>query len=276
MNTTNVDVLATIDKFLKVLNNSNGRDKCTKVLQYSTRIADDVLSSQESPNKEAIKRIQAFGGGIATARKVFRFWKPLVGYLALIRFIQRVGRISGAPNKEKPIKLIELLQMLEKLLISNYFLLDHLNWASKIGLLSNEPVKPDSYELKSLFNNSRTARYGTIGFTFWMYAALCGVAATTLELVDNVNQENVLMEQMTVNLKLSQDDTATKRSKELEMQVIQVNKQRNALIRKQIAAICDAGTAASLAGYWQTKNWFVGVMGVTSSLIGVYELWPEN
>ena len=102
-------VLVTIDKFLKLLNNSNGRDKCTKVLQYSTRIVDDVLSSQTTPNKEAIKRVQAFGTGIATARKVFRFWKPLVGYLALLRFIQRVLRLSQGSSSS----LISLLMFVD-------------------------------------------------------------------------------------------------------------------------------------------------------------------
>jgi hypothetical protein len=66
-------VLITIDNFLKVVNTSNGRDKATKVLQYSTRIVDDLLSSQSIPNKELIKRVQLFGNGLATARKVFRY-----------------------------------------------------------------------------------------------------------------------------------------------------------------------------------------------------------
>jgi len=284
-------VLATIDNFLKVTNNSNGRDKLTKILQYSTRIVDDALSSQQNPNLDAIKRVQLFGTGLATARKVMRFWKPLVGYLALIRFIQRLVRLSHGNGKEKELKLIELFQLIEKVFVSNYFLFDHLNWASKLGLLSNQqPVKENSYELTSLLNNSRGARYGTIGFTFWMYGALAGLIATTMELVENVNRESALVAEMHANVKQQQQkqptvsssttsnldlgDDNNKRAKELELQMVKLTHERNALIRKEIVGLCDFGTAANLSGHWQTKNWFVGLLGVVSAGIGVYELWP--
>ena len=209
-------ILVTLDNLLKLVNNANGRDKATKVLQYSTRIVDDAMSSTQNPNLEVIKRVRLFGTGLATARKVMRFWKPLTGYLALIRFIERLVRLSQGSGKEKQLKLIEVLQLIEKVFVANYFLLDHLNWAAKTGLLSNEKltdgkssdnslVPSTGYELKSLFNNGKAARYGQIGFTFWMYGVLAGVIATSMELVNSVNREAALLSEMNANLKELQE-----------------------------------------------------------------------
>jgi hypothetical protein len=286
-------VLITIDNFLKVVNTSNGRDKATKVLQYSTRIVDDLLSSQSIPNKELIKRVQLFGNGLATARKVFRFWKPLSGYLLLFRFIQKL--LGTGPNgaKKQAVQLVELLQLIEQVFIANYFLLDHLNWAAKLGLLSNEkisnaisPIPTDksiavksTSTLKNLFNNSRAARYGQIGFTFWMYGALAGLIANIIKLIENVNREAALLVEMNSHLKQQfQQPTSEetgRRSKELEAQMLKLTQERYALIRKVIVSLCDFGTAASLSGHWQAKNWLVGVLGVVSAGIGVYEQWPS-
>jgi len=284
-------ILVTLDNLLKLVNNANGRDKATKVLQYSTRIVDDAMSSTQNPNLEVIKRVRLFGTGLATARKVMRFWKPLTGYLALIRFIQRLIRLSQGSGKEKQLKLIEVLQLIEKVFVANYFLLDHLNWAAKTGLLSNEKLTDGKssdnslvpsgggYELKSLFNNGKAARYGQIGFTFWMYGVLAGVIATSMELVNSVNREAALLSEMNANLKelqVSHEESfdANSRAKELEQQMVKLTNERNALIRKEIVGLCDLGTAAALSGHWQAKNWLVGVLGVVSAGIGVYEMWP--
>lgn len=304
--------LSTLDNLLKLVNNANGRDKATKVLQYGTRIVDDAItSSSSSPSSlELVKRVRLFGTGLATARKVMRFWKPLVGYMALIRFIQRIVRLTGrgsgtasslsltgSGTKEKPVQWIEILQLIEKVFVSNYFLFDHLNWASKIGLLSNEKLSNSGEiidysgddgsmrstvvgKLKAVFNNGKALRYGQIGFTFWMYGVLAGLIATSLELKNNIVRESNLLMEINANLKqMSASDSseeANRRAKELELELVRLTRERSALLRKALVGLCDLGTAASLSGHWQAKNWIVGVLGVVSAGIGCYEMWPKE
>jgi len=279
-------LLDTIDTFLKLLNSSLGRDQCNRLIQYGSKIADDALRvSPQTNHPELIKRVQAMGAAVATARKVARFWRPIAGYLVLIRFLVKIAssqqQQSSFISRIRSVSLLELLRVIEQFCLAHYFLFDHLNWAGKIGLFSNEPLSgyctpatttttvTTNHKIslaQYLFNNARTAEYNVKSSKFWLFGVLAGLIANSIELKGNYKRDQDLLKQ-TMRI-------ASNKPEYFEQEKNKIVTERNALIRKLIVGVCDVGVASSFSGYWKTKEWVVGLCGVIPALFLIYDLWP--
>ncbi|KAF0983956.1 hypothetical protein FDP41_007871 [Naegleria fowleri] len=244
-------VINFINQFQTLTNTGLGRDKATKVIQYGCKIIEEILERSASPtvdHKDLIVRVQRTSAGLATARRVMRFWKPFQGYVALIQFIEAL--ISG-----KKQTVTAILDLVSKLCMAHYFLVDHLTWLSREKILSDMPLelaqKSQSF-FASTFNNNKNADYSRIGSNFWFYGVVFAILAHVLRWSEYL----------------------TKEKKEFDI-VRDANQQK--MFRTLIALFCDFGTAAILAKKTTFQNKAaLGVFGVVSSLISIYDAWPSQ
>lgn len=296
--------MSILDKFLILLNSSLGRDQCSRMLQYGSKIADDLLCNmlpRSELQMELVKRVRTFGGAVAVARKVARFWRPLTGYLALVRYIvkwlqirQRQNHgISFLPVEEgnNDWSWSEFLRILEQFCTANYMLWDHLNWAGRMGLFSDEPLER-AHGFQLVLNNAKTAQYNITSSKFWLLAALFGLIATCIELYKKrqelLAKQRELSQQQPMwtmsdgrfkthvpkDLNHTEDDKDDKRRKWLSG-VNKLMREQEQLIRKAMIALCDIGVAANFSGYWKTTEWRVGLCGVIPAILIIYDLWSQ-
>lgn len=103
------------------LGKSDGRDKLLATVQYAA-----MFISAGAPGN--VKTIQS---SVATARKVFRIFKPLESLTPLL--------MQPSLNRHKPL-IIEILKKLKCILMAVYFGGDHVVWMKQAGLLKNAHV----------------------------------------------------------------------------------------------------------------------------------------
>ncbi|EFC49520.1 predicted protein [Naegleria gruberi] len=240
-----------INQFQTLTNSGLGRDKATKIIQYGCKIIEEILEKSASPAndyKDLIVRVQRTSAGLATARRVMRFWKPFQGYVALLQFIESL--ING-----KKQTVIGIFELVSKLCMAHYFLMDHLTWLSKEKILSELPLelaeKSQSF-IATTFNNNKNADYSRSSSNFWFYGVVFALVAHVLKYSEYL----------------------TKEKKEFDI-TRDVNQQK--MFRTFIALVCDLGTAAILAKKISYQNKAaLGVFGVASSLISIYDNWPSQ
>jgi hypothetical protein len=303
--------MSILDRFLILLNSSLGRDQCARVLQYGSKIADDVLCSMLPHSElqmELVNRVRIFGGAVAVARKVARFWRPLTGYLALVRYVVKLLQICQRQTYGMVSFLTmetshdwswssEFLRILEQFCLANYMLWDHLNWAGRMGLLSDEQLEK-AHGFSFVFNNAKTAQYNITSSKFWLLAAFFGLIATCIEMYkkrqellakqmelkqQQQQQQLQLQESLSNNNNINMSDDRFRihgseednKSKQWFLQVEKLLKEEEQLIRKAVIALCDIGVAANFSGYWKTAEWRVGLCGVIPAILIIYDLWPQ-
>ncbi|KAL9655636.1 hypothetical protein ABK040_002299 [Willaertia magna] len=239
-----------INQLQSLTNTSAGRDKCTKILQYGCKIIEEIIERTTAPtteNKEVLVRVQRVGAGLATARRVMRFWKPFQGYIALLQFIESL--LTG-----KRQTVVNLFDLLSKLCMAHYFLVDHLTWASREKVLSDmslEQAQKNEFFFATLFNNNRNADYSRISVNFWFYGVIFSLIAQGLKHAEFLRNND----------------------KSFDFK----DPQQKKMIRTFIALLCDLGTAAILAKKVGIQNKAVlGLLGVVSSLITIYDTWPSQ
>lgn len=130
------------------LDKSDGRDKLLAAVQYVA-----MFISAGTPGDA--KKIQA---SIATARKVFRIFRPLESLTPLLH--------NPSINKSKPLA-IEIINKLKPILMSIYFGADHIVWLQQAGLTSNKTL------------TSRAQKASLYG---WFGGSLCTIVSEIYEL----------------------------------------------------------------------------------------------
>eukprot|EP00761_Pharyngomonas_kirbyi_P012640 gb/GECH01012667.1/.p1 GENE.gb/GECH01012667.1/~~gb/GECH01012667.1/.p1 ORF type:complete len:211 (+),score=38.71 gb/GECH01012667.1/:1-633(+) len=119
--------------FQSLINDSNGRDKVNKVIQYGAKALSPALSFIGYKNEaEMCSKVSA---GFADGRKIMRLFKPLPAYQQTISLISK----GAIPSLET------LLAVLKDLCMAHYFLFDHAVWLSKRGILVSPKVTWPTY-----------------------------------------------------------------------------------------------------------------------------------
>ena len=237
-----------INQFQTLTNSGLGRDKATKILQYGCKIIEAIIDQSANPSdhKDFILRLQRTSAGLATARRVMRFWKPFQGYVALLQFIE--GLIGG-----KKQTVVGIFDLVSKLCMAHYFLMDHLTWASREKVLSDMPLelaqKSQSF-FATTFNNNKNADYSRASNNFWLYGVIFSIIAHVLRYSEYLSKEK----------------------KEIDF-VNDVAQQK--MLRTFIALLCDLGTAGILSYKLDYKG-SLGFFGVASSVISIYDSWPSQ
>lgn len=79
--------------FAKLLDNNNGRDKLSKLIQYSARFSKWYLGQFRAEDKESLQRAVNLEKGTANARKLVRLFRSLT-YLQKIHQILVTRKVN--------------------------------------------------------------------------------------------------------------------------------------------------------------------------------------
>jgi hypothetical protein len=264
--------LTSVDKFLKLLNDTTGRDKVTKALQYGSKIIAYIIMrnlTQVKDQKEQISnlqslltRVEKFDEAVAIARKVTRFWKPLQGYLALLRFIQQWVNTNKTPA------FLQFIGILQKLCMANYLLFDHFVWAAKMRVLPSRDV--DQAEHPLVVQNLQT--FSKVSTMSWMFGCLLEFFMESSALMNQFNQELQLTKRLSDEITKGKQEEVDKIKQELK----QLNATKRTKMIHLVSVGCDLGVSSALAKYWEPSKGVLGLLGTIAALIGVWENWPQK
>jgi len=219
-----------------VLSKSDGRDKLCATIQYA-------LMFIHAGQAGKVKKVQ---GNIASARKVFRVFKPVEVLTPMIT--DPWGTKAAKSDDPKMMFLVKRAQML---LMALYFGGDHLVWAKSSGILEDA-------ETATLAK--KVSMYG------WFGGSVCKALVEMFELSKLVSKTNQKLKDLT--------------DEEFEEERREVRAKADAQALKRTFSVCHAAVQATLAlGLVEAlplKPRTLGVLGVTSSLMNLYMLLPGS
>jgi len=156
----------TLDKFITYIATVNGKDKIAKIIQYGARFIAWYLSSYTADKDSSAKFLNLFKAG-ANARRLFR----LGNELALVQKLQTL-QLKKLADK------FEVLNLLQQIGMSVYFVWDHMVWLAANGVIDKEPLE----------------RYQLISNWGWFLGLVFGCTWNSLKLLSGVEKEKKLLQ----------------------------------------------------------------------------------
>lgn len=286
--------LAFVDNLTKLLASTMGRDKASKLLHYGSKVVQHVLEARierlmacGAPAAAVARyqdwdaRVASFEGGVASGRKVMRFGRALPGYT--LAFVELYRSLQQARSATAARLALDVVGFLNKFCMANYFLLDHLNWAARLKLLSNAPLgaaaaaqppaatkQPPAAALslpQALLNNGRLAQYAQWSAKAWMLG-VCMALVTDLHALLLLSQQEEPLQRE------ARTSTSTETAVRARQQLAQLHVKRREQFLALVANLCDLFTAMALAGLLRLTKGTLGTLGSINALIGIYKLWP--
>lgn len=114
--------------FLTFLESTQGRDKFSKLLQYTSKFAAWYLLSYQPEEKDLAGRFGKLEKGTASARKLFRLLRP-------VAFAKKVLDLA---SKGSQMTVTEGLQLGTAAGYGNYFFADHFVWLIRLGVIKGD------------------------------------------------------------------------------------------------------------------------------------------
>ena len=232
-----------LGEFLLLLETTNGRDKVCRVVQFAAKYLKWKEEANAKQRNEAL--VQMWGNlslSMSTVRKVLRFFRTI----AVLRAFQR-----SLPASASELTLELTCNLLAKLCLASYFAFDHLMYAQRIGAFS-----PDPSTAKALNQATEGSWLGEIVFTALEQLLRLQALAQAPE-VSLVVGGNVIAGVVTSSVALEEE--------------------RGRAMRALLRSALDAPIAMHFLGLeWTTKypHGYYGVLGVLSSLLSLYDMWP--
>jgi len=244
-----VPVRDTLTKFCKFVETIKGRDKITKVVQYSSRAVKHYLLAAD-PKSDWGQRFDGLYSTTGTGRKLFRIGKSLNEYETLR------GLISKGPDGD-PIKYY--LSVVKQLSFISYWFFDNIGFGIRAKFLK--------YDKKS------TGLYGSYG---WTIGSVCGLLIA-------------LYEYQKSTAKVAKKIKAYKEAKAAGKDIAEMKKELLALgfkrqksaedvVRYWFDVIVSASSAElpQAVGLTAPHDGVIGILGAASALINTYQIWRDD
>ncbi|CAG9310416.1 unnamed protein product [Blepharisma stoltei] len=226
-----------MDKLIVFSNKTEGRDKFCKVLQYGSRMLKALLS-----NPVTKERLNGLFTASRDARKMFRLWKSVHEYDAMVKLLQNVG----IDNPQRA------LQFLSRLAFFFYWLFDNLAILSAIKF-----IKRDTQKL------TKSA------MTCWFIALIFTLINLLRNLVINLSKD--------AKLKRPSTDSNAQSTKQTLDALKGARTQIYINLVKTLGDMIPAAGGAQIALKIFGKNFsekWIGLGGLVSALISCYQAWP--
>ncbi|XP_041984437.1 peroxisomal membrane protein 11B [Aricia agestis] len=166
-----------MDIIIKVNNQSNGRDKLARLIQYTSRLVWHQLESRHA-NKYSVDRIKSLENTFSTFRKVLRLGRCVdIFYIAL-----------NTMSIDDPI--IRTSMTLSKVAHGLFLFADHIVWLTKSGFLKTDA---DSWN--------------TTAYKFWLLSIIANLVRDVYEIMHilDINSSKLLRPSYLLNNALKTD-----------------------------------------------------------------------
>ncbi|XP_018322856.1 peroxisomal membrane protein 11A [Agrilus planipennis] len=233
-----------MDTLIQLNKQTAGRDKLARLCQYLSRFLwYNLQNKQKFLNNNAINNLKSLEYQLSTFRKLLRWGRCLdVVY-------------STLPILNYPLDSRRFVDVLTKLSQAFYFLTDHILWLGRADLCQVD-----------------THKWNQISNRYWLYTI-------TLNLVKNFIEINNLFKLHSCQSLIYQIFLGTFSRNSFKNDVSWCNAQTLVLIQRHKALIadliknlCDLFIPLTTLGYYNLSPGFVGLLGVISSIAGLFIL----
>ncbi|XP_031564566.1 peroxisomal membrane protein 11A-like [Actinia tenebrosa] len=128
-----MDVVTAIVKYNQ---QTLGRDKLCRTIQYGSRLSGYLLE-KAGASKDLIQNAKNLDKHASTSRKIFRLGKSLDMYIGFVK----ASSISHD-------NVLRVLIMCRRMTYVVYYLIDHMTWAARVGLIKSDPKSWSKFQAK--------------------------------------------------------------------------------------------------------------------------------
>eukprot|EP00743_Colponemidia_sp_Colp-15_P007080 GILK01007639.1.p1 GENE.GILK01007639.1~~GILK01007639.1.p1 ORF type:complete len:249 (-),score=19.43 GILK01007639.1:177-887(-) len=220
------------------LASTTGRDKACRTVQYGGRYLSALLrlySKTFGPALELAEKVDKISSQMGMTRKVLRIGRPIGIALNLAQKLNDKTQPCGS----------KMFRVLSDLCLTLYFLLDHVLWLQRIGVLKG-----------SLRQQKLTDWWSELA---WFGEIVCSLCAILLELQD----ERRLASQ-----------AAGSDAKQSTARPICSQSRLSSLRLDLLRYLLDAPVCLFFMDAVPISSGTAGLLGFVSSLIGAYQSWP--
>ncbi|XP_053615049.1 peroxisomal membrane protein 11B [Plodia interpunctella] len=228
-----------MDVIIKVNNQSNGRDKLARLIQYTSRLVWHQLETRNA-NKYSVDRIKNLESNLGSFRKILRLGRCIdICYTAL-----------DSMNIEDPI--LRLTLTTSKLAHALYLYADHIVWLTRSGFLKTDS---DSW--------NRTAN------KFWLLSIIANLTRDFYEILQilELNKSTFLKPSELLNVSARHFDM----SSSVKHIYALVNCHKDVFI-DTVKNSCDLFIPLTALGFMKLSPSAVGTLGALSSIAALVTL----
>lgn len=227
-----------IERVTGYLSDSTGRDKFSKLVQYTAKLTAWYLLTQ-NPKDETGLRFKGLSGAVSEARKLPRLLKSL-------NELQTISKLVSSNNATS---LPSMLKIVGRVGWANYWLFDNLIFLNKAKFT----------QVKSI----DVAYYSYAG---WTVGLVCEVLLKLNDLYANVSRVDSLQRDL-------RDAVDDKESESIKRSLRQLANARVRLLFEIFNNVCDLTSALNGMKITQFSEGVVSVAGVLSAVISGYYRW---
>jgi len=239
-------------KFCKFIDTIKGRDKLTKIVQYSSRAAKHYLLAAD-PKSEWGHRFEGLYSTTATGRKLFRMGKSL-------NEIETLRNLLTKGDENDPIKYY--LTIVKQLSFMSYWFFDNIG-----------------YLIRAKFSRADKKSTGLFASYGWFVGSVCGllIALYEYQKISAKLAKKVPQYREQKDRDASSDATAALKKDLITLGMKRI-KAAEDIVRYWLDCIV-AGTSAELPqriGLTAPHDGIIGFMGATSAAINGYQIWRDD
>ncbi|XP_035210555.1 peroxisomal membrane protein 11A-like [Stegodyphus dumicola] len=232
-----------MDTIIKLNNQSSGRDKIFRLVQYSSRLIWASLENKNS-DKELINQLKNLEYSLSTGRKLYRFGRSLDTFYAALNTL----------HLDDPVLRFSIT--LSKINMAMYLFTDHIIWLGRVGLLSIDKEK-----------------WSKLSYKLWLYYLTMNLTRDFYEIMSVMN--NFTHGSLKHDLQASNKKYANPFLSQLSM-LYRLLRMHKDLALDTVKNGCDICLPLAELGYLSIHPRTVGLLGMISSVAGMLPLLDSS
>ncbi|GAM19560.1 hypothetical protein SAMD00019534_027350, partial [Acytostelium subglobosum LB1] len=244
-----------IDALIRFLALTAGKDKCAKTLQYAAKFIGYYALKQQQQQQQCtttttttpplVNKWKTTESSISAARRFWRLGNILADHQKLLQMLASFTRKYKEVNYQ--------LTLIRQVVNYMYFIMDQFTWSTSMGLTS--------------FNTDKMSHYCNI---CWFTALICSITLDIRELMTVRQKEHELLQLQAADQQVSGADLPF----DTELETLQ--QKRNDLYLNFVKNGADTMVAAFSLNFYKTSQGKIGMYGLLSALLGIYQTWPAT
>ncbi|EGC32263.1 hypothetical protein DICPUDRAFT_49683 [Dictyostelium purpureum] len=232
---------AFLEKLIKLLAQTSGKDKFAKILQYGAKLLGYIFL-RNSPKGQWVGIMKKLETTSGSARKVWRLGNTFAEQQKIISLFKVA----------KPFGFLNILALIRQSGMYFYWVFDHLILGTNIGICKFDTVKLGWYSSVS-----------------WFFGLLCSIV------IDLNTLSTLLKKEKSLKLSITNNQASDTDNKTIQDQFNEVQIKKNEIYLTCCKNASDLLIAATLLKFYSFSQGTVGSAGIVSALIGAYQMWPK-
>ncbi|GFR12778.1 peroxisomal membrane protein 11B [Trichonephila clavata] len=232
-----------MDKIIKFNNQSAGRDKLFRLLQYSSRFIWASLENKTS-KEDLLKQLKDLEYTLSTGRKLYRFGRGVDTLYAAL---------SSLHLRDPALRYTITFS---KINMALYLLTDHIIWLGRAGLLNIDKTK-----------------WARLSYKLWLFSLVMNLSRDFYEIKQILKKLSYGGSNQVLQAKMSHPPNTIISKLNLYYKILALHKD---VVIDTVKNGCDICLPLSQLGYLSISPRTVGLFGVISSVAGMFPLLDSS